>query len=90
MADLGFLKSYIAEYNNVTGTITLTFQSADFAQEVHIRDVGQPLSNVGVLSPNENGWIVETEDEFVFIGNVQGQNAVLVRIDNGPGVDPDY
>lgn len=90
MADLGFIKSYIAEYNNVTGTITLTFESDDFAQEVHIRDVGQPLASVGTLSPSENGWIVETEDEFVFIGNVQGQNAVLVRIDNGPGVDPDY
>ena len=90
MADLGFFKSYIAQYDNVTGTITLTFQSADFAQEVHIRDVGQPLASLGTLSPSENGWIVETEDQFVFIGNVQGQNAVLVRIDNGPGVDPDY
>lgn len=90
MADFGFIKSYIAEYDNITGTITLTFQSADFNQAVHIRDLGQPIEDIGSLSPSENGWIVETEDEFVFIGNVQGQDAVLVRIDNGPGEDPDY
>lgn len=90
MADLGFVKSYIAAYDAISGTITLRFQGADFDQEVHIRDVGSDITSVGTLTPGETGWIFETEDEFEFIGNIQGENAVLVRIDNGPGEDPDY
>ncbi len=36
MADFGFLKSYIATYNIVTGAITIDFESDPFDQAVNI------------------------------------------------------
>lgn len=83
MADLGFLKSYIATYNNVTGAITIDFESDPFDQAVNIRVDNDALAGTGVLESSDPGWIVQTEDRFTFIGNVNGQQAVLVLIDNG-------
>jgi hypothetical protein len=40
MADFGFLKSYIATYDNATGTITIDFESDPFDQAVNISYVG--------------------------------------------------
>jgi len=84
MADFGFLKSYIATYDNATGAITISeFESDPFDQAVNIRVDNDALASTGVLSSNDPGWIVQTEDRFTFIGNVDGQQAVLVLIDNG-------